>query len=164
MFKCALQFSTETEEEIKQFWVLSTVAPFLPKLITITIITSNKPQQCVKLYNHPAILFHTFRFRVIIPYLDYVYTRANVSGFVTDPEHFSPGFVLLFTHKTWIWNQNFPVLSRIWKLLNPELKVETLYLDTLRIRIPWMWWIQKHSWIREPLLWCKRSLRDSLFG
>ena len=29
-----------------------------------------------------------------------VYTRANVSGFVTNPERFGPGFVLPFTHKT----------------------------------------------------------------
>ena len=47
-----------------------------------------------------------------------------------NPERFGPGFVLPFTHKTWIRNQNFPVSSRIRKLLNPELKVEKLYLDT----------------------------------
>ena len=79
-----------------------------------------------------------------------VYTRAN-------HERFRPGFVLPFTHKTWIRNQNFPVSSWIRKLLNPELQVETLYLDTyesetlcsvnaLRIQISRMWWI------REPLL------------
>ena len=70
---------------------------------------------------------------------------------------------LPFTQKTWIWNQNFLVSSWVRKLLNPELKVETLYPDTfesefpcsvnaLRIWIPWTWWIWKHSWIRKPLL------------
>ena len=70
---------------------------------------------------------------------------------------------LPFTQKTWVRNQNFPVSSWIRKLLNLELKVETLYLDTyesefpcsvnaLRIWIPWMWWIRKHSWIWKHLL------------
>ena len=49
---------------------------------------------------------------------------------ITNVERFGAGFVLLFTNKTWIWNHNFLVLSWIWKLLNLELKVETLYLDT----------------------------------
>ena len=32
--------------------------------------------------------------------LGYVYTRAKVSGFVTNQERFDTGFVLVFTHKT----------------------------------------------------------------
>ena len=69
---------------------------------------------------------------------------------MTNPKRFGPGFVLPFTHKTWIGSQNFPVSSWIRKLLNPKLKVETLYLDTyesefpcsanaLRIRISTQW-------------------------
>ena len=80
-----------------------------------------------------------------------------------NPERLGPGFVLPFTHKTWVRNQNFLVSSWIRTLLNPELKVETLYSDTyesefpcsvnaLWIRISWMWWI------RKSLLQCKRPL------
>ena len=49
----------------------------------------------------------------LITWLACLYTRVNVSG-----------FVLPFTHKTWIRIQNFPVSSWIQKLLNLELKVE----------------------------------------
>ena len=82
MFKCALQFSIETEEEIKQFWVLSTVAPFLPKLITITIITSNKPQQCIKLY---SIIIQRFYFKPLgFVWLFHTYTTFTLEQMFLD--------------------------------------------------------------------------------
>ena len=65
-------------------------------------------------------------------YLHYVYTRANV----TNLERFGPGFYLGRLHTKHESGIKTPVSSWIRKLLNPELKVETLYPDTKESEFP----------------------------
>ena len=62
---------------------------------------------------------------------DYVYTKVKVTGFVTNQERSDTGFLLVFTHKTWIRYKKVPILSWIQSVINPESKVETLYPNTL---------------------------------
>ena len=62
--------------------------------------------------------------------LDYVYTRRNCSGFVTNPERFSSGLVLQFTHNWTNPKSKLPDLIMSPEILNPEFKVGTLNLET----------------------------------
>ena len=63
--------------------------------------------------------------------LDYLYTKAKVSGFVTNQERLiANSFWCLHTkHESDI--KKIPVLSRIRNVVNPEFKLETLYQNTL---------------------------------
>ena len=62
--------------------------------------------------------------------LDYVYIRGNGSGFVTNPERFSTGLVLQFTHKWTNPKFKLPDLIMSPEIFNPEFKVGTLNLET----------------------------------
>ena len=64
--------------------------------------------------------------------LDYVYTRGNCSGFVTNPERLriSSGLVLQFTHKWTNPKLKLPDLIMSPEILNAEFKVGTLNLET----------------------------------
>ena len=62
--------------------------------------------------------------------LDYVYTRGNCSGFVTNPERFSTGLVLQFAHKWTNPKFKLPDLIMSPEIFNPEFKVGTLNLET----------------------------------
>ena len=59
-------------------------------------------------------------------YLDQVYARENCSGFVMNPESFSTGLVLPFTHKRTKPKRKHTDLVMSPEVLNPESKVGTL--------------------------------------
>ena len=60
-------------------------------------------------------------------FLDYVYTRGDFSGFVTNPNIWGTRFVLPFTHRCVNPKQQCPSLAASPEILNPKSKVNTLY-------------------------------------